>query len=68
MILLFHVSCFMFQKKVAKKSKEKFIWLECSVCHNKNYTSFNSKKQEKKLELKKHCKTCRKHTDHKQVK
>lgn len=53
---------------MAKKSKEKFVWLECSVCHNKTYTTFNSKKQEKKLELKKHCKFCRKHTDHKQVK
>ena len=53
---------------MAKKSKEKLIWLECSECQNKNYTTFNSKKQEKKIELKKFCKSCQKHTLHKQVK
>ncbi|HBH46724.1 MAG: 50S ribosomal protein L33 [Candidatus Jacksonbacteria bacterium RIFOXYC2_FULL_44_29] len=53
---------------MAKKAKEKLVWLECSVCQNKNYTTFNSLKKEKKLELNKFCMHCRKHTPHKQAK
>ena len=53
---------------MAKKSKDKLVWLECTECGNKNHTTFNSKKREVKLELNKFCKTCRKHTPHKQSK
>jgi len=43
--------------------------LECSVCHNINYYTRRNKKLHKaRLQLKKHCKFCRKHTLHKETK
>ena len=59
---------FYYANFMAKKSKDKLVWLECTECGNKNHTTFNSKKREVKLELNKFCKTCRKHTPHKQSK
>ncbi|MBI4981933.1 MAG: 50S ribosomal protein L33 [Candidatus Omnitrophica bacterium] len=45
------------------------ITLECTVCKNKNYTTTrNKKKHQDRLEIKKFCKTCRKHTPHKEIK
>ena len=45
------------------------ITFECTVCKNRNYTSTkNKKKNTDKLELKKFCKFCRKHTAHKEIK
>ncbi|MDR1260063.1 MAG: 50S ribosomal protein L33 [Endomicrobium sp.] len=40
----------------------------CSVCKNRNYYFCRAKKQESKLTLKKFCKDCKKHTDHKETK
>ena len=45
------------------------ITLQCGECKNRNYTSTkNKKKNPDKLELKKFCKTCKKHTSHKEIK
>lgn len=49
--------------------QENLVKLECSVCHRINYfTRKNKKKIKNRLELKKHCKWCRKHTLHKETK
>ncbi|HPV14499.1 MAG TPA: 50S ribosomal protein L33 [Candidatus Cloacimonadota bacterium] len=43
------------------------IILACDECKNRNYnTTRNKRKHPGKLELKKYCPTCRKHTSHKQ--
>ncbi|MFA5320093.1 MAG: 50S ribosomal protein L33 [Candidatus Omnitrophota bacterium] len=45
------------------------ITVECTVCKNKNYTTTkNKKKHQDKLELKKFCRACRKHSPHKETK
>jgi len=45
------------------------ITMVCSECKRKNYmTTKNKKKQMDKLELKKYCKFCKKHTLHKEAK
>ncbi|MGC9031180.1 MAG: 50S ribosomal protein L33 [Minisyncoccia bacterium] len=53
------------------KKKKPIIKLQCSVCKSINYHTKKSKKLEtegKKLELKKYCKKCKKHTPHKEIK
>jgi len=45
------------------------ITLQCMQCKRRNYTSTrNKKKQTERLEIKKFCEFCRKHTPHKEVK
>jgi large subunit ribosomal protein L33 len=45
------------------------ISLDCGDCKRKNYqTSKNKQKTTDKLQLKKYCKFCRKHTVHKEGK
>jgi large subunit ribosomal protein L33 len=45
------------------------ITLQCGECKRRNYSSTRNKKtQTEKLELKKFCSFCRKHTLHKEVK
>ncbi len=45
------------------------ITLQCTECKRRNYTSTRNKKtQTARLETKKYCKFCRKHTLHKEVK
>lgn len=39
--------------------------LLCTVCNKMNYQTLRNKKNTPKLELKKHCSQCRKHTLHK---
>jgi len=52
--------------------RKAFVKLQCGVCKRINYDTRKSKqlksKKEKKLELKKFCKWCRKHTVHKEGK
>jgi large subunit ribosomal protein L33 len=49
--------------------KKPFIKLQCKECKNINYFVHKSKGiVEKKLELKKYCNKCRKHTTHKEMK
>ncbi len=50
-------------------TKEKLIKLECPECHRINYYSHkNKKKLPDRLELKKYCQWCRRHTLHKETK
>uniref|UniRef100_A0A7C4ELI8 Large ribosomal subunit protein bL33 n=1 Tax=Thermodesulfovibrio aggregans TaxID=86166 RepID=A0A7C4ELI8_9BACT len=45
------------------------ILLQCTECKNKNYsTTKNKKNTPDKLQLKKYCKHCRRHTLHKETK
>jgi large subunit ribosomal protein L33 len=45
------------------------ITMACEACANRNYTAERNKKtQKEKLELKKYCAHCRKHTLHKEGK
>jgi len=45
------------------------IALQCSECKRKNYTTTKNKKTHReKLQLKKYCKFCNKHTLHKETK
>jgi large subunit ribosomal protein L33 len=45
------------------------ITLACTDCKNRNYTTTKNKKTTPdKLELKKFCPSCRKHTAHKETK
>jgi len=45
------------------------ITLECGECKRRNYaTTKNKKNTPDKLQLKKYCKWCKKHTLHKEVK
>ncbi len=50
-------------------SQDNLIKMQCAVCKRINYwTRKNKKKVERKLEFKKYCKWCRKHTAHKETK
>ncbi|MDD5040780.1 MAG: 50S ribosomal protein L33 [Patescibacteria group bacterium] len=50
-------------------SQENLIKLECKECHRINYHSKKNKKTLKqRIELKKFCKWCDKHTLHKETK
>jgi large subunit ribosomal protein L33 len=45
------------------------IHLECSSCKRKNYsTTKNKRTHSDKLKLKKYCRFCRKHVEHKETK
>ena len=45
------------------------IQLACGECKRRNYTSTrNKKKQTERLEVRKFCKHCRRHTAHREVK
>ncbi|MBU4128518.1 50S ribosomal protein L33 [bacterium] len=45
------------------------ITLACTLCKRRNYTlTRNKKTNPDRLELKKFCKFCRKHTPHKEIK
>ena len=51
------------------KYSDNLIGLKCSVCKRRNYyTRKNKKLIERKIEFKKFCPWCRKHTVHKEVK
>ncbi|MCL2389684.1 MAG: 50S ribosomal protein L33 [Elusimicrobia bacterium] len=48
---------------------ERFIiTMACTECKNRNYYFSRGKKQEGKLEIKKFCRACSKHTQHKETK
>ncbi len=53
---------------MAKKGKRIVIVLACSECKRRNYTSQKNKETlTGRLELKKFCPACRKHTLHKEA-
>jgi len=49
-------------------TKKAFVKLKCEECGRINYAVKKSGGAENKLELKKFCKWCRKHTVHKETK
>ena len=50
-----------------KKAGREYVFMECGECKNRNYrTSHKTAGGADKLELKKYCKFCHKHTDHKE--
>lgn len=51
-------------------SQDNLLTLKCTECGNKNYYTYKNKKklQQHKLELKKYCSKCKKHTVHKEAK
>ncbi|HNQ62822.1 MAG TPA: 50S ribosomal protein L33 [Syntrophorhabdaceae bacterium] len=45
------------------------VILACTECKNRNYnTTKNKQKTPDRLEMKKYCKTCRRHTAHRETK
>ncbi|MDP3014992.1 MAG: 50S ribosomal protein L33 [bacterium] len=50
------------------KFSENLIKMKCSVCKRANYYTRKKKSLERKLQLSKYCKWCRKHTVHKEAK
>ena len=50
------------------KDKTKLIKMECTVCHELNYRNKKNRNIEGRLELKKFCNRCGKHTLHKETK
>ena len=55
---------------MAKKGENRLIMhLACTVCQERTYTSEKNKKNDPgRLELKKYCPSCKKHTPHKETK
>ena len=50
---------------MAKKEARRYIYLECTKCNNKNYTTEkNILNNKDKMELKKFCQNCKQHTLH----
>ncbi|HHE46064.1 MAG TPA: 50S ribosomal protein L33 [Candidatus Moranbacteria bacterium] len=50
-------------------ARENLVKMRCEECKSINYfTTRNKKKIKEKLELKKYCPKCKKHTLHKEVK
>ena len=50
------------------KNKERHVFLECSSCKNRNYTTGKRLRSEYKIEKKKFCPFCRAHKMHKEKK
>ena len=54
---------------MAKKEDRIKVTLVCTECKQRNYdTKKNKRNDPDRLELKKHCKFCRKHTAHRETK
>ncbi len=43
-----------------------YVTLECTQCRSENYRTSVETRDGKRLQLKKHCPRCRKHTEHRQ--
>ncbi len=53
---------------MAKKEQRIIIAMICQVCKSQNYiTKKNKLNSKEKIVLKKYCKHCKKHTDHKET-
>ncbi|HBO16831.1 MAG TPA: 50S ribosomal protein L33 [Candidatus Moranbacteria bacterium] len=51
------------------KTKENLVKFKCNECKKiTHYSNRNKKKLKEKLEMKKYCKFCKKHTLHKEAK
>ena len=61
-------ACFFTTKKERGNSMRTLVTLECSECKRRNYTTYKNKNTHPdRLELKKYCRWCRKHTLHKET-
>ena len=56
------------ERNYMAKKRKPFVKLQCKECKRINYYTHKSRDVEKRLELKKFCKFCRKHTVHKEMK
>ena len=55
--------------KMAAKGVRNKITLACTECKQRNYDTFKNKKNDPdRIEIKKYCKFCQKHTVHKEAK
>ncbi|MBI4066291.1 50S ribosomal protein L33 [Candidatus Gottesmanbacteria bacterium] len=53
---------------MAKKEQRLVVGLVCSVCKSQNYVTERSKlNTPEKLKLRKYCRKCRTHTEHKEL-
>ena len=50
------------------KTNRDIVALKCEECGMKNYTTYKSKTLKEKIEKKKFCDNCQKHTLHKETK
>ena len=50
------------------KNKERHVFLECTECRNRNYTTNKRLRADYKLEKNKYCRFCRKHVSHREKK
>jgi large subunit ribosomal protein L33 len=54
---------------MAKKDIRVVVTLECTECHERNYTTQKSRRNDpQRIELKKYCSRCRQHTLHRETK
>ena len=54
---------------MAKKDIRHVIYLECTECKRRNYTTQKNRRNDpSRIELQKYCKFCRKHTLHRESK
>lgn len=54
---------------MAKKDVRMIVYLQCTECKERNYTSQKNKRNDpNRLELQKYCKRCRKHALHRETK
>jgi len=53
---------------MAKKGAREIVGMICSQCKSQNYVTMRNKvNMEKKLEINKYCKNCKKQTPHKET-
>lgn len=54
---------------MAKKDDRITIYMGCTVCKERNYTSSKNKRNDSaRMELRKYCSRCRQHTSHRETK
>jgi large subunit ribosomal protein L33 len=54
---------------MAKKDVRQVIHLACTDCKERNYTTYKNRRNDpNRIELRKFCSTCRKHTLHRETK
>jgi len=54
---------------MAKKDVRTVVTLECTECHERNYTSQKNRRNDpQRIEVKKYCSRCRTHTLHRETK
>ncbi len=50
------------------KVKKNIVFLQCTICNSRNYSIYKGKNVQDKIERKKYCSKCRKHTSHTEAK